>query len=199
MLLSCLSRTKNEETVNLENINGAAILRCKHREAINSKCHIPATLAIEIHNEGLRLTWRSNNDLKENAQLYHDFQPWGFKARQLLHSVVCGEFPISYGKVNVEKYIDAGLQGGHIKCLLGDMRTKNGSSVSQLKEAEKTSQIKKSESSVHFLRQSLENASRTEASCKTFVQKSSHVVHHVKTKLLSLQTQTRFMRNPGKE
>lgn len=181
-----------------ENEDGAAVLRYKRRKTVFSKSYIPVTLYIEIQNEGLHLTWR-NKGSKDDKELEHDFLPWGFRARQFLHSIACGEFPI-YDKIDVEKYKDCGLQGAQLKCTIADMRTCNDTANFPGSEKMKDTEIKKLRGSISVLRKNMENETKAEIMYESATRKFSHEFQLSKQKLISLQSQTeRFMRNQGKK
>jgi hypothetical protein len=108
-----------------------AAVRHRHRNAIMS--NIPGQLGVEIHNEGLWIKpikekpeETKQNDGKgvedDNIQIA-EFVPWGFKAREILHTLVCGEIPVGYGADRFDFGDALALQSGCIRCIVTDFRT----------------------------------------------------------------------------
>jgi len=50
------------------------------------------------------------------------FIPWGFEARKILHSIICGEVPKGYSCERIDPVGKNMLQGGQIRCMVTDMR-----------------------------------------------------------------------------
>ncbi|KAI2512874.1 galactokinase [Fragilaria crotonensis] len=108
-----------------------AAVRHRHRNAIMS--NIPGQLGVEIHNEGLwinpikeKTEETKQNDVKaveEDTAQNTEFIPWGVKAREILHTLVCGEIPIGYGSDRFDFGDAVALQGGCIRCIITDFRT----------------------------------------------------------------------------
>ena len=125
--------------------NKAAAARHKHRKAILST--IPKQLAVEIHNEGLWISMivpeskddgKSRHDDKEKRKddksKDSEFIPWGLEARRVLHTVVCGEIPLGYDHNRFDFGDILTQQGGHIRCVVTDLRT--GVDTASLQRAE---------------------------------------------------------------
>lgn len=109
-----------------------SVLRQKRRKgALNMQSVV---LQVEVHNEGIVLMPRtliSSGDSKSKggasdgeddmAKRYHTFIPWGFKARQILHSILCGEVPEGFGWDRIP--YSGSLQAGQVRCMVTDFRT----------------------------------------------------------------------------
>ena len=110
-----------------------AALRHTHRKAIMGA--IPKQLGVEIHNEGIWLSILSVQDGKEgenvsktvkpekNESSKTEFLPWGAKAREVLHAIICGEVPMDYGFDRFDFGDVIATQGGYIRCVITDLRT----------------------------------------------------------------------------
>lgn len=99
-----------------------AASRHKHRKTILSQ--IGRQLAVELHNEGLWVSSVANSDEEgkktENSES-HEFILWGSRAHMILESIVCGEIPPGFERMD---FGEAGiLQGGQIRCVITDLRT----------------------------------------------------------------------------
>ena len=109
-----------------------SVLRQKRRKgALNMQSVV---LQVEVHNEGIVLMPRTSNpsgdskskggtndDEDDEAKRYHTFIPWGFKARQILHSILCGEVPEGFGWDRIP--YSGSLQAGQVRCMVTDFRT----------------------------------------------------------------------------
>ena len=109
-----------------------SVLRQKRRKgALNIQSVV---LQVEVHNEGIVLMPRTSNpsgdskskggtndDEDDEAKRYHTFIPWGFKARQILHSILCGEVPEGFGWDRIP--YSGSLQAGQVRCMVTDFRT----------------------------------------------------------------------------
>ncbi len=188
-----LPKGANEKKSYSENLNGAAVLRYKCRKTVLSKKCIPAVLHIEFQNEGLTLTLVSDKSVKGEKGLNCDFIPWGFKARQLLANITCGELSIMQS-VNVEGCTD-GLQGGQIKCIISDKRRPDRKSTPQQILERGIGSINESEKSVSLHKQNVETASRDQVKCENLVAKTLRELQLTKQTAMSLQSQ---MKNSGK-
>jgi len=110
---------------------GDSVLRQKRRKGALGMQSI--VLQVEVHNEGIVLmprTANSSSDSKSKdetseaeteAKKYHTFFPWGLRARQILHSVLCGEVPEGFGWDAIP--YNGSLQAGQVRCMVTDMRT----------------------------------------------------------------------------
>lgn len=140
----------------------AAVLRYKRRQAVYAKGNIPTMLQVHIQNEGLGIRWRSNRDSTgEERTVEFEFLPWGFKARQLLHSISCGELQID-DNIFVESCTEGLLHGGQIKCIVSDFRDIDAKGESGCGSKEEPEKVKKLEQFISDLRQKLEVESRNE-------------------------------------
>lgn len=111
--------------------SGAAA-RHKHRKGILS--HISKQLSVEIHNEGIWVYQIKRDDEANKSSRKDDskqttaseekfFIPWGVKARDLLDSLICGEIPKGYGSDRFDWDSSVLTNGGHIRCVMTDLRT----------------------------------------------------------------------------
>lgn len=110
---------------------GDSILRQKRRKGALGMQSI--VLQVEVHNEGIVLmprTANSSGDSKSKdgtseadavAKKYHAFFAWGLKARQILHSILCGEVPDGFGWDAIP--YSGSMQAGQVRCMVTDMRT----------------------------------------------------------------------------
>ena len=125
--------------------SGAAT-RHKHRKGVLSQ--INRQLSVEIHNEGIwlsELSEKKNNqsrtkDSSDNAATTESdkkyFFPWGVKARKILESIVCGEIPFACDDSSKFNFIETVAQnGGHIRCVMTDLRTSDATASAQRAEA----------------------------------------------------------------
>jgi hypothetical protein len=124
--------------------SGAAT-RHKHRKGVLSQ--ISRELSVEIHNEGIWLSKMSEKKPGQNrgkdssdsaAKTEGDekhFFPWGVKARKVLESIVCGEIPSTCDALKFNFSETSAQNGGHIRCVMTDLRTSDGTASSQRAEA----------------------------------------------------------------
>jgi hypothetical protein len=122
----------------------AAAARHKHRKAILST--IPKQLGVEIHNEGLwvaPVTDKNEEAKREESKADNhkkhasEFIPWGLKARDVLHTIVCGEIPLGYGPDRFDFGDVLSAQGGCIRCVVTDLRTGETTASKQRAECTK--------------------------------------------------------------
>ena len=124
--------------------SGAAT-RHKHRKGVLSQ--INRQLSVEIHNEGIwlsELSEKKNNQTKtkESSDIAStesdkkQFSPWGVKARKILESIVCGEIPFACDDSSKFNFSETVAQnGGHIRCVMTDLRTSDATASAQRAEA----------------------------------------------------------------
>lgn len=123
--------------------SGAAT-RHKHRKGVLSQ--INRQLSVEIHNEGIWLSEISekkssqnrSKDSSETAATESDkkyFFPWGVKARKILESIVCGEIPDACDSLKLNFSETVAQNGGHLRCVMTDLRTSDGTASAQRAEA----------------------------------------------------------------
>ena len=132
-----------EESTNEK--SGAAI-RHKHRKGVLSQ--INKQLSVEIHNEGIwvdKIVEQKVNDADNKSSGRKDgpdatksvdadekcFIPWGVKARELLESIICGEIPHGYGADRFDFGDSVLINGGHIRCVMTDLRTSDATASVQ--------------------------------------------------------------------
>jgi hypothetical protein len=111
----------------------SAAARHKHRKGVLSQ--INKQLSVEIHNEGIWIYLivdkrdeegsksSREEDSKSAAADEKHFIPWGVKARDLLESLICGEIPKGYGADRFDWGDTVLINGGHIRCVMTDLRT----------------------------------------------------------------------------
>jgi hypothetical protein len=111
----------------------SAAARHKHRKGVLSQ--INKQLSVEIHNEGIWIYQivdkkdeegsksSREEDSKSAAADEKHFIPWGVKARDLLESLICGEIPKGYGADRFDWGDTVLINGGHIRCVMTDLRT----------------------------------------------------------------------------
>jgi hypothetical protein len=113
-------------------LSGAA-LRHKHRKGVLSQ--IPKQLSVEIHNEGVwvsKMSEKKGDEKKEDDESEkRHFIPWGCKARELLHSIVCGEIPLFFESDKFQLGDTVAMNGGHIRCVMTDLRTSDETASAQ--------------------------------------------------------------------
>jgi hypothetical protein len=117
-----------------------AAARHKHRKAVLSQ--INKQLSVEIHNEGIWIsqlkTEESDKNKKKDESSSQDqkqFIPWGVKARDVLASIICGEIPEGCGLEKFDFDETASINGGHIRCVMTDLRTSDETAAFQRVEA----------------------------------------------------------------
>jgi len=108
-----------------------AASRSKHRKTILGTVH--KQLSVEIHNEGLWVSAlrEKADDSKKDAKNDSEFIPWSIKARSVLQSIVCGEIPQGYGANRFDFGDAVAAQGGHIRCVVVDLRTSEETASAQ--------------------------------------------------------------------
>jgi hypothetical protein len=137
--------------------SGAAT-RHKHRKGVLSQ--INKQLAVEIHNEGIWIyalvdkkadapdgeantPGTTGNDGNSHANKQADttsveekeFIPWGVAARDVLESIICGEIPRGYGRDRFDFGETTAPYGGHVRCVMTDLRTSDETASMQRAEA----------------------------------------------------------------
>ena len=100
---------------------------------------------MEIHNEGIWISEilekksnqnkakDSSDNAAENDKKY--FFPWGVKARKILESIVCGEIPQICDSLKLNFNETAAQNGGHVRCVMTDLRTSDATASAQRAEA----------------------------------------------------------------
>lgn len=177
------NKSDPNETTQIENRSkDAAVLRYKRRQSVFMKPYIPVSLHVQLHDEGLGITWRSKK-ISESEKSDFDFVPWGFKARQFLHSIVCGE-------LNIDDILDADancedlLQGGQIKCVISDVRKHYGDKViSDCESKVDSDKCKQLESGMLDLRQKMDNISKSELKSKEMLLKVDMALRQYQDKI----------------
>jgi hypothetical protein len=120
----------------------AAAARHKHRKAVLNQ--INKQLLVEIHNEGiwimqLKSEESDKNKKKEDSEAFDEdkkyFIPWGVQARGVLESIICGETPEECGSDKFDFGESVSINGGHLRCVMTDLRTSNESAEIQRAEA----------------------------------------------------------------
>ncbi len=119
--------------------SGGAHRHAHRKTAMNQ---ISRNLSVELHNEGIWLSVMSETEQKSSdsaARTQTDkrhFFPWGIRARKILESIVCGEIPSACEDSSKFDFGEAVSQnGGHVRCLLTDLRTSDATASAQRAEA----------------------------------------------------------------
>lgn len=185
---------KSEHT---NNITGAAVVRYKRRQAVFAKDNSQISLHLQIHNEGLRISWRSDihDGISSDKKLQSDFLPWGFKARQILHTVVCGEIPVDES-IDNSASIQGVLQGGQIKCVISDARGQ--SNIDGGNGHMENEQKLKLEGFVAKLQYIMEAETKAEIMAEGLFRKSDQEMRYFQEQLYMLKSQTSRMLYQGK-
>ena len=165
-----------------------AAARMKRRKTHFNRASIAMT--IEIHNEGLIVSFRNENLPEEgegepqDACITNDFIPWGYTARNFLFSVACGECP-NHSLMDKCNLTSTQMQ---IKCLVADMRVKNDTAAEQWSSipAEKTDSnlTQKAE----LLKAKLSNDIKAEQECNEELKKSFTLLEKANRKLSELRS-----------
>ena len=124
--------TSNDES---EGRSPGAATRSAHRKSILGTIH--KQLSVEIHNEGLWISTltekgskgegdklKTDSSVKEDSKRNDgEFIPWSVRARTVLQSIIVGEIPLGYGTDRFDFGDAVTSQGGHIRCVVVDLRT----------------------------------------------------------------------------
>ena len=121
--------------------SGGAHRHAHRKTAMNQ---ISRNLSVELHNEGIWLSVMSETKTEQKSsdgaaatQIdKRHFFPWGIRARKVLESIVCGEIPSACEDSSKFNFGEAVAQnGGHVRCLLTDLRTSDATASAQRAEA----------------------------------------------------------------
>lgn len=197
--------------------SGAAA-RHKHRKGVLSQ--INKQLSVEIHNEGIWIAQilEKKSDDAESKKTKIDssrsegeekhFIPWGVKARDLLESIICGEIPQAFGSEYFSFGEAAIVNGGHVRCVMTDLRTSDQTASAQraaaVHEKERT-ELKALEKKVSDLTavatKANESLSHLGNKGKDLENKAQHAMKDVESKKMAIQNfRNKFSRylNRGK-
>jgi hypothetical protein len=119
--------------------SGAAA-RHKHRKGVLSQ--INKQLSVEIHNEGIWVSQikaeetdkNKKKDTPDSSSAEADkkhFIAWGVKARELLEAIICGEIPVACGVEKIDFGESIAQNGGHLRCVMTDLRTSDETASAQ--------------------------------------------------------------------
>ena len=152
--------------------SGAAA-RHKHRKGVLSQ--INKQLSVEIHNEGIWISQikpeeadknkkKDSTDTSSTETNNNHFIPWGVKAREVLESIICGEIPQVCSTAKFDFGESVAQNGGHLRCVMTDLRTSNETASAQraaavLEREEKG--IQKMEAKVLELQTSIGNTEKS--------------------------------------
>ena len=156
-----------------------SVLRQKRRKgALNIQSVV---LQVEVHNEGIVLMPRTSNpsgdskskggtndDEDDEAKRYHTFIPWGFKARQILHSILCGEVPEGFGWDRIP--YSGSLQAGQVRCMVTDFRTSEDLASIMRTDAVKEQEGIRAKRRVTELREKVQDAQKVVANAQEEVE-----------------------------
>ncbi|MGK3738809.1 MAG: hypothetical protein ACI90V_005656 [Bacillariaceae sp.] len=154
----------NKESIH--ETSGAAT-RHKHRKGVLTQ--INRQLSVEIHNEGIWLSELPEKKVDPNKKKGSDstsstecdkkyFFPWGVTARKILESIVCGEIPHACDSLKLNFADTVAQNGGHVRCVMTDLRTSYATASSQRAEAiieKEMKEIKKMEDKDSIIRSSI--------------------------------------------
>jgi hypothetical protein len=154
--------------------SGAAS-RHKHRKAMLSQ--IAKQLSVEIHNEGvwMALLKEKKDEKRKEAQKdphtdsdKKSFLPWGIQARDFLELIICGEIPTMLETEDFDFGDTVALNGGHIRCVLTDLRTSDETARVQRIESirdQAHTEIELLEKKTMDLQNAFSNAEKMHARC----------------------------------
>ena len=151
--------------------SGAAT-RHKHRKGVLTQ--INRQLSVEIHNEGIWLSELSEKKADPNKKKGSDptpsteddkkyFFPWGVTARKILESIVCGEIPHACDSLKLNFADTVAQNGGHVRCVMTDLRTSYATASAQRAEAiieKEMKEIKKMEDKDSIIRSSISDTEK---------------------------------------
>lgn len=205
-------------------VTGAAA-RHKHRKGVLGQ--INKQLSVELHNEGIWIYSKIPEEKSEaekadiakkgtgeevdgnSPKRDDEFIPWGLKARAILQSVICGEIPIGYGADRFNLGDIVATQGGHIRCVVTDLRTSEETASNQrataIREQEEASlaDLERKSSKLSTLSmESEKNAVRADSDvkeCMSAVEAAGKDVEKARKTLQDLQTKCRDYISPGKK
>jgi hypothetical protein len=186
------AQSSNEESMQ---DTAAAVNRYKRRQMVLMKNYIALNVQIQILSEGLVILWKSNEE--NNKKFRSECLPWGFQAHELLHTVMCGEFP-HIGNINIEEYYGDLLQGGLIKCTISDVRGSEDEFVHHYKRLTDMIQKEKIGKILTSLQQRLDVEISRVKMCENLVEKVSHELQRSDRKLKALQSQAMSIYSKGK-
>lgn len=135
-------KTGGEAFNALPHDKSGAAARHKHRKGMLSQ--ISKQLSVEIHNEGIWiaiLQEKKDEKRKDPTKDPHTdsekklFMPWGIQSRDFLESIVCGEVPSTLESKDFDFGDAVAMNGGHVRCVLTDLRTSDETAVAQRTEA----------------------------------------------------------------
>lgn len=178
----------------------SAIHRYETRKHVLDQKHVPTSFVVEIHSEGLH-TILVQSGIDEERNLVHDFLPWGHKASELMHCLLCGEFPFMQNvSMNQNGNINE-LQGGQVKCTITDMRCKIDGKESQTiyNESATSKSPKALRKIIAALKQNMDSHSSNVSKCENLMNKNQNEMRRSEQKLHSLQAQTKSMLKPGEK
>lgn len=197
-----------------------AATRHAHRKAILAAIH--KQLSVEIHNEGLWISTltekRSKGEgdkLKTDSSAKDDsrrndgeFIPWSVKARTVLQSIVVGEIPLGYGTDRFDFGDALTSQGGHIRCVVVDLRTSEKTASEQraaaVKEQEAAAVVELEQTATKL--SDAEAAAEKQSSLAMAEEKESASLHEkawkdlekAKTMMQQLRNKFKHLLTPGK-
>ncbi len=191
--------------------SGAAA-RHKHRKGTLSQ--IAKQLSVEIHNEGLWIAILEEKKEEKRKDPPLDphtesdkktFFPWGIEARDFLESIVCGEIPSMLESKDFDFGDTVAMNGGHIRCVLTDLRTSDETASAQRVESIKEQaelEVATLEKKATDLQTEYNNAenmqARFEKEEKDLVPKAKEALQDYENKKLSWQTfRTKFAKFLG--
>ena len=225
------SPVKSHRTLagHFESTEANAAARYKHRKGILSTIH--KQLSVEIHNEGLWISMitdknsKGEESKKEGDKRMSDasakidnrngqpsdseFIPWSAKARAVLQSIVCGEIPFDYGTDRFDFGDMVASQGGHIRCVVVDLRTSEETASAQRAAAMKeqdTANLMDLEEKAEKLSQAVAEAEKQsskaaaeENECAALHEKTLIDVEKAKSSMQQLRNKFKDLLSPGEK
>lgn len=177
-----------------------AVVRQKKRKAVMNNKNIQ--LAVEIHNEGLVVISRSNQDESEMKSPGNEsgpssvFIPWGSKSKSFLYSLIVGEISCGF----IEELGESGrglLSGGLVKCVVTDTRVSEDTAAHE--RADAFDQVVQAESSTNVddierrYRNSCAQMSSLKSECLLLMEKEEQLVLDHKKAALELDRSVAIM------
>jgi hypothetical protein len=200
--------------------SGAAA-RHKHRKGVLGQ--INKQLSVELHNEGIWIYSKLPDEKGEadkgdgakkgtsddvDGSRDDEFIPWGLKARTIIQSIICGEIPIGYGADRFNLGDAVAAQGGHIRCVVTDLRTSEDTASKQrataIREQEEASLSDLEAKSAKLSTLSMDsekNSMRADADvkeCMNSVETAGKDVEKSRKALQDFQTKCRDYISPGR-
>ena len=175
-----------------------AVVRQKKRKAVMNNKSIQ--LAVEIHNEGIIVISRSNQDECDEKSQGNEsgpssvFIPWGSKSKSILYSLIVGEIPCG------DELGEAGrglLSGGLVKCVITDTRVSEDTAAHERADAFEQVVQAESTTNVDDIERRYKNTcalmSSLKSECSSLMEKEEQLVLDHKMAALELDRSVAIM------